>query len=173
MAFDATIGGADANSYCEVAFADDYFTTRLNSEWWGLLSPTEKQAYLVTSTLALETYVDWKGAPESDEQALHFPADGVDCKGNDFPDAEIPLAVQRAVCEQASFYNGLDATELPVALLQGIASAKVGSLQVKFDKANVSGRLGETAQGFVSCYGTLKSGARGGHHTGSVLINRI
>jgi hypothetical protein len=173
MSFDATIGGADANSYVDVAFADSYFTTRINSAWWTLLTSEQKQAYLVTATLALESWVDWRGEPDTTEQALHFPATGEDCKGNDLPLESVPVAVARAVCEQASFYNGLDATELPVALLQGLASAAVGSLKVSFDRMNVAGRIGETAQGMIACFGQLKAGAQGGYGSGSVLIRRM
>lgn len=173
MSFDPTTGGPDANSYVDLAFADDYFVTRIDSAWWTAMNQGQKEAYLVTATQALEIWVDWRGEPATDTQALHFPATGEDCKGNDFPDGEIPLAIKQAVCEQASFYNGLNATELPTALLQGLSSAQVGSLKAAFDKMNVPGRLGETAKGLVACYGFLKPGANGGYGSGSMIITRL
>lgn len=173
MAFDSTIGGEDANSYVTVAFADDYFTTRINSAWWTALGDPEKQAYLVTSTLALETWYTWRGDKVDEDQALHFPADGEDCQGNDFPTDDIPLNVKYAVCEQASFYNGIDATETPVATLQGLSEAQVGSLKAKFEKMNTPGRVGETAGGMLLCYGSKNSGASGGFESGSARLIRM
>ena len=173
MAFDATTGGADANSYVAVAFADDYFTTRLNSAWWALLTTAEKQAYLVTGTLTLETWVTWRGTPAEDTQALHWPAeDALDCKGTEIDEDTIPIAVQRAVCEQASYSYSVDPSEVPTAVQKGILSASVGSLEVEFDSGNVPSRLGKTAIGLTNCYGTPKPGASSDNGIGQTPIAR-
>jgi len=172
MSFVSTLSAEDANSYVDVAAADSYFLTRINSGWWTALTLVQKQAFLVTATLALETWVEFRGIPDVETQSLHFPATGEDCKGKALPDGSIPTQLLHAVCEQASYYNGLDATELPPALLQGLSSASVGSLSVSFNRMNIAGRIGETAKGLITCIGHLRPGATSGG-SGSFLIRRI
>lgn len=67
-------GVANANSYCDVAFADSYFTDRAVAAW-SLLNSTAKQAALIAAT----DYIDsvwgsyFKGAQTSEAQSLQFP----------------------------------------------------------------------------------------------------
>ena len=163
MAFDSTVGGADANSYASVAEATAYFALRINSAWWALLSNAEQEAYLATATMQLETWVEWNGDRGTTTQALHWPAtDATDCVGDDIGEDTIPASVKTAVYEQASYLHGIDATENPVVSQKGIKSASAGPFEVEFDNTYNPERIGKTTQGLIDCYGSLKAGATNG-----------
>lgn len=76
MAFDATVGGASSNSYAEIASADDFFVTRLNSSVWSASDDATKQSALVTATSQLDR-LQYIGEPATKTQALSWPREFV------------------------------------------------------------------------------------------------
>ena len=104
MAFDATLGGSAANSYVDLAYADDYFTLSPYAAQWAAFSDDAKQIALVQACAALET-VDYAGTrcdPSTDDanvpQALAWPRSGASCDGVSSSCAAIPKAVKDAQC---------------------------------------------------------------------------
>lgn len=100
---DATVGGASANSYQDVADATAYFANTLFSEQWAALSSDVKAQALITATQWLETLA-YTGTRVTTTQRLEWPRDATSSKGltadsNTIPDellaaqAELALAL--------------------------------------------------------------------------------
>lgn len=133
-----TLSGEDSNSYCDLAYADDYFASTPNStkrDTWAGLSDDQKVIALVQACQMLEalkctqpweappplgvrmTYGQnwprasiWLRYPATGEQSLQFPRN-VDYKvssGAYF----MPDGVQQAQCEQAYYLAVLDESVL-------------------------------------------------------------
>lgn len=137
---DATVGGADANSYATRADADTYFDNRLNATGWSALSDDDKDRALITATSRIEqeTFI---GTPATETQALQWPRDGVvDRNGNDVPEDEIPQQVKNAQYEYALTLTGGTTQLLPSGLDQ-FTEVKVGSIQVKMKDGFIEGQL--------------------------------
>lgn len=101
LVFDATVGGASANSYVTVAAADAYFETRFLAEAWTALANADKEKALVAATMRLETE-RWVGYKATDDQALQWPRLSVLDSNDRLVDSDaIPSAVQYATCEVA------------------------------------------------------------------------
>lgn len=102
MAFDATVGGASANSYDTDTNADAYFLDRGITTWTG--TAADKQAALIRGTDYLErTYAgEWIGVKNTEAQALAWPRyDAVDLDGYTYENDEIPEPLKRATYEAA------------------------------------------------------------------------
>lgn len=89
-------GLVDANSYCTVAFANDYFTERGNLTWIDAFD-SAKEVALIKATDYIEMrfankFKDSTLFPET-PQALSFPRTGK---------IALPLQLLRATCEYAS-----------------------------------------------------------------------
>lgn len=98
-------GLENANSYVDVAFADEYFADRGIAAWTG--SDTVKQQALIRATDYVENRFNFKDAPFSEDQALHFPT--LDYETGLV--AEMPVNLKKAVCEYA--LRALTATLAP------------------------------------------------------------
>jgi len=87
-------GIADANAYCDVAFADAYFTDRLNASWTG--TTPKKQAALIDATDYIELRFShlFLGEAKTTVQGLSFPRISTSF-------IEMPVGLKRACCEYA------------------------------------------------------------------------
>lgn len=91
----------DADSYYNVAAAQDYFDKRLNStKWTAADTPTkEKALQTITNVIDRET---WQGTKFETNHELQFSRSGLtDKDGNDVPEDELPPGMLEAVCEGA------------------------------------------------------------------------
>lgn len=159
--FDATVGGAAANSYVTVDYADDYALLRIGTTAWAALTTANKQAYLVTATRMLETYFAFRGNPADESQALHWPAvDDISWDTLTFDSDTIPEAVKRATCEQALYLLRINAIEDPTAIMAGLASVQVGAIEVEFDKSMTPDQIPGYVAAMLARYGTMVAGAR-------------
>jgi len=97
MAFVAEDGTglADANSLCDLEFADQYFTDRLTVAWVG--SDLVKQGALVAATDYVEGRwsARFKGCRLTETQALSFPRTDIDADGS------VPVGMKKAIAEYA------------------------------------------------------------------------
>lgn len=96
-------GLANANSYVDIAFADQYFLDRAITTWTG--ADTVKQSALVRATDYVEGRFGEKfiGCKFSETQALFFPTDGGmtdPTTGDKVPDP-VPVKLLKAICEYA------------------------------------------------------------------------
>lgn len=147
--FDATIGGASANSYLTVAQADDYFDSRYDNELYTDLTDEEKQRLLVTASRRLDAE-HYAGRSVTETQALQFPrVVAYDRNYYPYQQNEIPVNLKNAVCELGYFYlqkddRMLDETELHDAAM--LENYKVGPLQYGFRNNAKMDQLPETVK---------------------------
>lgn len=121
--------------YCDLAWAEQYFRERSNSDNWNEATEAEKTAALATATRDIaryakfsETVTNAKG--EEQLQSFKYAYDGSETR-------TIPAKLKEATCEQAIYkltVNRLDAID---AARSGIASAK----GVTFDRDAVPNQL--------------------------------
>lgn len=90
-------GLADAESYCTVAYADQYHQQRANTGWSGL-EPAQKEAFLRLATEhMLAIYRQrWKGGRVTNTQALDWPRADVEVDGFAVAVDAVPVEVQKA-----------------------------------------------------------------------------
>lgn len=128
---DATVGGANANSYVDRASAVVYFATRLVTAAWDAADqPTQERALMAaTARLEQEEYV---GCRASTGQALKWPRlDITDDDGTLLPTNAIPVPVARATCELALALLASGTTDaLAPTGLEAFQSVSVGGLTV-------------------------------------------
>ena len=94
MAFDATSGGASANSFCTVAEADGYLEDRYGAETWESFGGQTKEELLLDAAEILDA-LEWNGGPETNTQALQWPRVSVwDRFGNSIDD--VPEVIKKA-----------------------------------------------------------------------------
>lgn len=100
MAFDATLGGENANSYCDLAFADAYAANRQWGLQWDALAQEQKEQALMGATSWMET-LHWGGTRCDVAQALAWPRSGASCDGVESVCTSIPTRIKQAECELA------------------------------------------------------------------------
>lgn len=123
---------ADANSYTTVDFADSYFTDRQVTGWTG--ADAVKEAALIRATDYVEQRFGQRfiGYQVDADQALSWPR-----YADDYEETEIPVKLQRAVCEYA--LRALTATLAPDPTLSTegatvvTTSKKLGPLEKHFE----------------------------------------
>ena len=139
-------GVVGANSYVSVAYADEFFSDRGNSEWQG--TDAVKQSLLIEATDYIEMVYGRRfiGEMADTAQALSWPRSGTD----DYLDSayaadEIPTVLKRACCRYAlqSLISGplaptpvVDETGLPVVTTR----KAVGPIEKEFRLAGSSSR---------------------------------
>jgi hypothetical protein len=135
VVFDATPGGASANSFCTVARADDILTgMRKADALWVAATTASKEAHLIWATRMLVSCVAWSGGIASTTQALPLPRHGqVDRDGREYASNAIPKPAEEATAELAVFLLRRDRTKESGLLGQGITAASAGSLSVTVD----------------------------------------
>lgn len=98
---DATVGGADANTYITLANANTYFDERLYVDDWTDASDDDKSRALIMAARRFNQ-CDWQGAKSASSQALAWPRqDTFDEDGNQYASDEIPQAILDGQCELA------------------------------------------------------------------------
>jgi uncharacterized heparinase superfamily protein len=138
MSLDATVAGASANSYADLAYASSYFTTHVYGSTWFTYSSTLRETALITATRMLDDYIRWKGYKVDEDQALRWPRYGVyDLDGFDIVSSVVPPVVKQATCELATYLRaqkaaGSDPSASPDT--KGYKRLKVGDLEIEVDK---------------------------------------
>lgn len=123
----------NSNSFCDVAFADNYFATRLYSNTYHAALVADKEAALITASRLIST-LRFKSEKSDSDQLLAFPR--VDYN-------EFPVGVQLATCELAIRMLSEDVTAKPDSL--GISKMKAGSLEIEYDGTNSNQSVGISA----------------------------
>lgn len=139
MALDNTPGGANSNTYCDIAEADAYLLTcRLHTGAWASLTPIQKEAALKWATELLDTFMDWNGSIRDVDQSLRWPRSGVTDKDGLYYNYDtIPEVLVNATASLAFHLTQRDRDTQPELLGTAIGKAKVGPLEVEVDTANV------------------------------------
>ena len=131
----------NTNSYVEIADADTYFDTRIDSaNWFGSTDEIKEQA-LVTATQLVDDHA-WIGSAVSSSQALAWPRKNAiyvdDRLGLQVTVAqnEIPSRVKTAVYEQA--LHLINNEDLLAGTTQTFESISVGSISLTDSNSDVT-----------------------------------
>lgn len=162
LVLDATIGGANSNSYATVADGDDYAASRLFSTVWTSSDVVTKTAALVWATRVLDASMDWNGYRASFTQALRWPrayAYGAD--NYMYQSNVIPPQVIQAVCELARLLMIKDRSAETGR--EGIGSLEVGPIKLAFDKSDAPRTIPDSVYQLIASLGSIAQvSTRGG-----------
>ena len=114
------------STYCTIAYATTYFTTRLNTNPWDEASTSDRTAALTMATEAIDR-LNFLGSKASDSQELQFP------RGDD---TTVPTDIQKACAEIAlALLDGVD----PELEMEGLTVVSQGYSNVRstFDRTRV------------------------------------
>jgi hypothetical protein len=129
MAIDTTIGGENAQSFCDEATAYEYFSGRLFTDVWDAADLVDKEKALIWATRALNTY-EWRGTRVTTIQALSWPRNGVyTSEVVEIRNDIIPDFVIFATCEMALHLLSSGNTNNE---LDGLTSLDIGPLKMSF-----------------------------------------
>ena len=130
---DATIKGANANSYVTLAEADAYFETVPSSTNWDNKSNDNKNRALISATRWIDTLV-YYGDRCDDDQALKFPRTNYQVDGVELACTLIPQNIKYAQFELANaLANDTDAITGSVGTDGNFSEIKVGDTHVKYN----------------------------------------
>lgn len=137
MAFDATVGGIDANSYVNIVDADLYFTDMGSPAEWTGATVAQKQAALMYATMWLDSTFTWYSTICLYNQRLGWPRfQFIDTEGRFIGGSGvIPKRIKDATCELALEHikNSINSSDL-----EGVQSESVGSSSITYSKASKS-----------------------------------
>ena len=131
----------NTNSYVEVATADTYFVTRIDSATWDAAATSLKEEALVTATQIIDNN-PWIGAAVSSSQALAWPRKNAIYFDNRMgqsitvANTVIPNLVKIAVYEQA--LHMLNNEDLLAETTQTFESISVGSISLSDSNNDVT-----------------------------------
>lgn len=147
-----------AESYCTVAFADEYHAKRGNAAWDALDDTDAKEPALrkATEYMTAVYRARWQGVRYTETQALDWPRAGVVRDSWQVDTDEIPVEVQRACAELALRASAAD---LNPDLTQGVLSEQVGPISVTYDKSSPQRTRYAAIDAILSPY--LKAGGGG------------
>ncbi len=127
-------GLENANSYVDVQYANDYFSTRGYTSW-AELEDSAKEVYLIKATDYINNAYKWNGKKLKSEQALRFPRkDLFDYEGEKVEG--IPTALKDAVSECAKLVQSGVEMYLTHESAGDITSEKIGELSFSYDVSN-------------------------------------
>lgn len=133
MAFDATVGGAGANSYVTMAAASLFLEGRLHIDDWTEASATEREAALMWATRLLDQQVRWSGHPATPTQALAWPMNGMqDRYGRYISNTIVPPIIQEATAIYALALLEETSGTGEVGVDAGVKMKKMGALTIEF-----------------------------------------
>lgn len=129
---DSTVGGANANSYIDVAAADQLMEYRqLNFAAWSALTADQKGAALISASQMFDS-LKWKGVRTSETQALRWPRSGVyDQDEYAIADDVIPGDVQETLADYAFTLSQSD--KFQATGLEGFSEIQVDVVKLKLD----------------------------------------
>ena len=143
--FDATPGGASANSYVSLDDAETYFSKRLRATVWsGAASDDDKARALIMATADIDANARWDvsktGWRTHSDGALEFPRVSVETRSGDayYGSEVIPPFLVEMTCEQALAH--LVGERTTDADARGVTSVKAGEVALSFDPAIAGAR---------------------------------
>lgn len=156
--FDSTPTSATLNSFCTVAVADDYQSTKLNTAW-AAATTGNKEKLLAWATRQFST-LDWQGSMAVITQPQQFPRKYLYIKGGtansevydqyQFPWDTIPKFLQEATADFAGYLLEGDTTE-PTGL-EGLKSLKVESIELQVNAPDRLSWLPSSSRNLCSRY---------------------
>ena len=135
---DATIKGANANSYVTLAEADAYFETVPSSTQWDNKQDDKKNRALIAATRWIDSLVFY-GDRCDQGQALKFPRNNYEVDDVELSCTVIPNNIKYAQYELArALANDTDAITGNTGTAGVPAEVKIGDLEVKYNERSQS-----------------------------------
>jgi len=132
---DATIGGANSNSYVTHAYASSFWADSIYSANWDGYTADDQNKLLIMATRTLDDWYDWKGSKATDTQALRWPRYGVDDQDGYWIDSDaLPVNLKDATVELAGYLANVNPSAEPDT--KGFRRIKVDVLELEIDKAD-------------------------------------
>ena len=133
---DATISGANANSFVTLDEANNYFATVPESSTWDDKTVDQKKRALISATRWIDSFV-YFGDRCDQNQALKFPRNNYQVDDVELSCTTIPNNIKYAQYELArALANDTDAITGTSGKEGNIEEAKLGDLEVKFNIAS-------------------------------------
>ena len=130
---DATIKGANANSYVTLTEANSYFETVSSSSTWTDKTDDQKNRSLIESTRWIDTLVFYGDRCDSG-QALKFPRNNYQVDGVELSCSTIPQNIKYAQFELArALANDTGAITGTTGKDGNFSEVKLGDIQVKYN----------------------------------------
>ena len=179
LVLDATVGGANSNSFITVEEADEIASYELDSTTWSATALEDKIRALINSTYEINV-LDWVGERATATQALAWPRTRADINGRTVSSTEIPREIKQATYEHAvtilkEFATGVTSTSTSGDLIPGIPNsqlqrAKLDVLEIEWRKEGLPSNRASVLQYLSSraprlttvLYGTLTTFGTGG-----------
>lgn len=169
LVLDATVGGANANAYVNLAVVNTELEGRLHTEAWDTADTATQEAAIVWATAILDA-LKWRGRRVTTTQRLRWPRNYVpdpdppydgylpdsalypygNLLGYYLPNDSIPHFLIRATAELAFSLLADDRTA--DAETKGLKSLSVGPLSLTFDPADRRGPLPEEVRRIIRPY---------------------
>lgn len=153
-------GKAGATSYVSLAEADAYFQNHpYYADAWEELGEPDKERYLVSATMSLDTMMRWLGVIRSPMQALGWPRSGVvDHEGRTISNTAVPKRVKDATCELA-FHHSKGDPFAPQSS-QGLEALKIDVIELQFSQSSAPAPVPAAALALVTSLGAYAFGSR-------------
>ena len=133
---DATIKGANANSFVTLDEANNYFATVPDSSTWDDKTVDQKKRALISATRWIDSFI-YFGDRCDQGQALKFPGNNYQVDDVELSCTTIPNNIKYAQYELArALANDTDAITGTSGKEGNIEQAKLGDLEVKFNTAS-------------------------------------
>jgi len=135
---DATLSGANANSYVTLAEANAYFETVPSSTQWDNKQDDKKNRALIAATRWIDSLVFY-GDRCDQGQALKFPRNNYEVDDVELSCTVIPNNIKYAQYELArALANDTDAMTGNTGTAGVPSEVKIGDLEVKYNKSSQS-----------------------------------
>jgi hypothetical protein len=161
LELDATVGGANANSYADVEQADAYHTTRLHNAVWTTATPENKAAALVWATRLLDENFNWFGFKATLDQSLRWPRYSVaDRDGRMLSHTTIPQALVNATAELARSLLAADPADATGT--EGFSRIKIAVVELEVNAADRAEVIPDEVQQTLTFLGVYQRVQRAG-----------
>jgi hypothetical protein len=161
MTLVATVGASNANSYVDLAYANEYFLSRLGSNSWSSSPNESKEPALIQATMMLDRLFNWEGTRTEESQALRWPRiEVVDQDGFEIDDDVIPTPVKQAECELALYIltnNGYSGEA------RSIDRMRIGPIMMDFDDSSAALPIPSVVIDMLNGYGVYQGSGKSGN----------
>lgn len=142
-----TVGAANANAYCTLAFANQYQEDRpaVGSTWVDATDP-QKNAAILWATTLMDSLWEWDGITIDAVQALLWPRSGLMKRNQreEIDQTTIPPEIQEATAEYARQLLAADLAGNSDIETQGITMLKAGPVTLQFKESVVAKYVPDT-----------------------------
>lgn len=133
-------GVANANSYADLSYADEYFSTHpFFSDAWSDLQ-FNKENLLIAATRQLDLLFNWYGIPYRTDQALGWPRTIYGYTSHNLLVTDVmPDRLRQATCEMAFHMSRGDPFATPAS--EGLEALRIDVIELQFNQSKKAAAL--------------------------------